>query len=144
MSSQQPSNPQPSPQPNKPEDNKNFKDKLSETLDSLKKNEKIDGLYQYASANTRDTIAYIILILGLILVFFYSFWGGLLVGLVAGIYFSDEINYIIKNVNQIIEQQGMVRSLVLGGTLLALFILAPSVFVGIAIAVALKMLIIPK
>lgn len=137
MSSEQPSNQQ---QPNKPQDPKNIKDKLSETLDNLKKNEKIDGLFQYVNSNTKDTIAYIVLILGIILVFFYSFWGGLLVGLVAGMYFSEEINYLVKHINEIIEHQGMVRSLILGGTLLALFILAPSVFVGAAIAVAIKLM----
>lgn len=43
------------------------KDKLVETFEKLKQ----EGLYTYAKSNTRDTIAYILLVVGLILLFLF-------------------------------------------------------------------------
>ncbi len=131
--------------PKKPEAKKeeSVKQKITETLDSLKKNDKIDTLYNYAQGNTRDTIAYVLLILGIILLFFTPFWGGILVGLVLGLYFYDELISVVKDVNGLIDDQGMVRSLVLGASVLAFFIAAPGIFFGAAIAVGIKHLTLP-
>lgn len=115
-----------------------IKDKLSDTFNNLKKNENIDAVYQYAQENTRDTIAYIVLIIGILLIFFKPFWGGLLVGIVVGIYFYNEILAIVQDLNGFIESQGMVRSLILGGIAIAFFISAPMIFIGAALAVGVK------
>lgn len=125
--------------PNKPKKvDPSIKDKLNETFNSLKKNENIDAMYQYAQENTRDTIAYIVLIIGILLIFFKPFWGGLLVGIVVGIYFYNEILAIVQDLNGFIEAQGMVRSLILGGIAIAFFISAPMIFIGAALAVGVK------
>jgi len=120
----------------------------SETDDfreALKK-EGIQGLYGYAKSNTRDTIAYVVLIIGVILLFFDPsfFWGGLLVGLVVGFYFASEILGLIKHFNDVIAEQGVVRSLVFGGLMVAFFISAPGIFIGAAVGVAIKKLISPE
>lgn len=107
------------------------------------KNEKLDGLVSYARDNVRDTVAYIVLIVGLILLFFQPFYGGMLIGLVVGLFFTSEINALFRNVNEIIEKEGMVRSLILGALVLAVFISAPAILIGIAVAVALRLLIEP-
>lgn len=116
-------------------------DKVSETLSNLKQNEQIESLYRYAQDNTRDTVAYVLLILGIIFLFFKPLWGGALIGLVVGIYLYNEIITLIKNINGFIEEQGMVRSLVLGGMFLGFFISAPMIFVGAAIGLGFKHLI---
>lgn len=119
-------------------DDNSLKEKFNETFSNLKKNEKIDALYHYAQENTRDTIAYIVLIVGILLIFFKPFWGGLLVGIVVGIYFYNEILAILMDMNGFIEAQGMVRSLILGGIAIAFFISAPMIFIGAALAVGVK------
>lgn len=123
-------------EPKKPEERSTFKDKF----DSLRKHEKVEGLYQFARTNTKDTIAYIIAIIGIILLFFQPFFGCLLIGIVGGLYFSPEINFLLKHSNEFIEDQGMVRSVILGIILIAFFIAAPGIFIGAALALALKLL----
>lgn len=134
-----------SPQsPQKPESTDSFQDKFKNTLKDLKSNEKLESLVGYATANTRDTISYVLLIIGIILMFFHSFYGGVLIGLIAGFYFSSEIMAIIKHGNALVEEQGIVKSLIAGGLLLALFISAPAIFIGAALAVAIRQILFPE
>lgn len=126
---------------NKPESPK--KDSLSDKLEALKKNEKIEGIYNYATSNTKDTIAYVLMVLGIVTLFSSSFYGGSIVGIIFGLYFSKELYEIFHNLNDLIEQQGMVRSLIFGGLLLALFISSPWIFIGAALAVGLKHILMP-
>src|ERR1700758_3069298 len=111
--------------PNKPKDDGSFKEKLTQKLDKLKQDDRVDGLFKYAKSNTKDTIAYIILIIGIILFFFMPPYGGLLIGLIVGLYFSDEIMYVITHFNDFIDEQGLVRVLVLAALTIAFFIAAP-------------------
>lgn len=127
---------------NKAEDG-NIKDKFNETLDTLKKNEKIEDIYNYAKSNTTDTVAYVAMILGILILFFEPFYGGTIIGLVTGLYFSKEIMRPVKDVEGFVEELGMVRSLIFGGLLLAFFIKAPMIYIGAAVAVVFKQLIVP-
>jgi hypothetical protein len=97
-----------------------------------------ENFYNYFSSGSRDLIAYVLLVIGMILLFFQQYYGGFLIGLVAGAYFSEEINTLIKNYQTFIERQGLVRSLILGGLVIAFLISAPAIFVGIAFVVILK------
>ncbi|MCB1114388.1 MAG: hypothetical protein KDK62_06500, partial [Chlamydiia bacterium] len=130
------------PSDNKPENSK--KDSLSDKLEALKKNKNVEGIYNYAASNTKDTIAYILMVIGIVMLFTHSFYGGTIVGILFGLYFSKELVEIFNNLNDLIEQQGMVRSLIFGGLLLALFIMAPSIFIGVALAVGLRYIIFPE
>lgn len=87
---------------------------------------------------TKDLVAYILLILGIVLLFFQPIYGGLLIGIVGGVYFSNEIIEVLKRLTTLIEEQGITRSLILGGLVLAFFICAPAIFVGAALVVCLR------
>jgi len=100
--------------------------------------DKMENVYRYAATNTRETIAYVLLIFGLILIFFLPGYGGTLIGLVVGVYYYNELTYFIKHINQFIEENGTAKSLVLGAVFLALLISAPAIFIGALVAVALK------
>ncbi|MEC7839790.1 MAG: hypothetical protein VX777_07105 [Chlamydiota bacterium] len=119
------------------------KNKITDTIDNLKKNEKIEDLYNYAKSNTADTVAYVAMILGLLILFFEPFYGGTIIGIVTGLYFSKEIMKPVGNLENFIEEFGMVRSLILGGLLLAFFIKTPMIFISAAAVVAVKQLIAP-
>lgn len=127
---------------NKPESPK--KDSLSDKLEAFKKNEKVEGLYNYAANNTKDTVAYILMIIGIVMLFTHTFYGGTIIGILFGLYFSKELAQAFGNLNDLIEQQGMVRSLIFGGLLLGFFIMAPSIFIGIALAVGLRYILYPE
>lgn len=109
----------------------------------FKRPEKIEDIYKLASSNARDTLAYIALIIGLLLLFFDRLLGGCIIGIIAGLYFSKEIMAIVRNLEDFIENLGVVRSLILGGALLGLLIEAPAIFLGLAVAIGLKQIIFP-
>lgn len=128
-----------------PENKDPFKvDKSVEKLDAPeKKDEKVHGLFDFATTNTKDAIAYIIMILGIILLFFERFSGELLIGVIFGLYYSTEIQSLFRNFNEFIEEQGIVRGIILGVTIIALFISAPGIFIGAILAVIIKYLFSP-
>jgi hypothetical protein len=136
-------NPAPSPNPDPPE-KKSFKDSFKSSLSDFRSNAKLSNVMSYAAANTRDTISYVILIIGIVLLFFHSFYGGMLIGLVTGFYFSSEILALLHHTTLLVDEQGIVKSLVAGGLILGLFISAPAIFIGMALAVAIRQLLFPE
>ncbi len=114
-------------------------EKTRETFGTKGDSKKIDELYHYASSNKEQTITYILLIFGLLfMLFFNNLLGGLMIGMVAGYYFSSEIIYYIRNIGQTIGGQDQLRYVVLTVLLLGLFIAAPGIFIGAAIVAAFK------
>lgn len=93
--------------------------------------------YDFASSNKEQTIAIILLALGLLLLLLFDhLLGALMIGMVAGYYFAPEILYYLKNIGQIVSGHDQFRYIVLTAVLLSFFILAPGIFIG-AIIVAL-------
>lgn len=122
-----------------------LKDKLKNTVDNLKKNDKVEEVVNYATSNTRDIIAYALLVAGLILMLTESArYGATLIGVIFGLYFSDQIIAFLKNFRALTGSLGTVHSLVIAATLLALFIAAPFIFIGTAVALAVREFIADK
>ena len=115
-------------------------EKLLDTLKNISKEDVVD----YARNNTIDTIAYGVLILGIIMLLFTPYLGQVLVGAVAAYYFSVETYSFIKNVRTNVDHQPIVRSLIFAGALLALFIASPLLFVTAVVIAALKQLILSQ
>lgn len=127
----------PSQEPKKEEES--FKEKLKSSVESFRKNEKVEEFYQYATTNTRDIIAYALLLIGILLMLFDPSWfGSTLVGVIFGLYFANDVVAVAKNLRSFIDQQGVVRSIILAGTLFALFIAVPFFFIGAAVAVGVR------
>lgn len=105
-----------------------------------------DDLLQYFKTHVRETIAYILLVLGIILLFFKPVFGGLLVGIVAGVYFGDNIVNYIKALKADFDKStspaDMAKNLIILGVAIALLISAPGIFIGAAVAIAIKMLFV--
>ncbi|NGX41904.1 MAG: hypothetical protein K940chlam7_00178 [Chlamydiae bacterium] len=117
------------------------KTKFTETFEALKKNENIESMISYTKTHTTDTIAYVLIILGIVWMLFQPQWGGMLVGLVAGFYFSKEVVSLIKSFNEFVEEQGVARSLILGGVVIAFFLMNYGFFIGAAIMIGLKVML---
>lgn len=115
--------------------------KANETIENIKKNKNVNEIINYAQNNTQDTIAYVLLLFGVIWMFFQGFYGGVLVGLIVGFYFFKELIQFVRGLNHYIEEQGLAKSIILGGGLFALFVMAPGIFVGTAIMVGLKFML---
>ena len=134
----------PNQDPNKKENKTSFRDKFKESYDKFKKNEKIEEIYNYASSNTRDMIAYVLLLVGLILLLVEPSWyGETLIGVIFGLYFGQEIYQWAIHYKDFVEEQGFVKNLILCGTLLAFFIEAPFIFIGACVAIGIRQLIHP-
>jgi hypothetical protein len=129
QSSQIPPDPAPPPLPNIPPEPKKHD---------------TDHLLGYFQQNSREIIAYVLLILGIILLFFDALYGGILVGLVAGIYFGEElIDYFVRW-NEGMHKHGVARYLICAGVAVAFFISAPAIFLGAAVAVGLRQLFVEQ
>lgn len=101
-----------------------------------------DNLIGYFKHHLRETISYIILILGIITLFFDQYIGGIIVGLIAGIYFGDEVVNYLKSWNVDKDSKAIARHFISAGVAIAFLISAPAIFLGAAIAIGIKQLFI--
>lgn len=125
-----------------PQDPKpSLKDRLKKAFDSIFEKNRMDRIYNQASSNMRDTLAYVLMLTGLLLLFYEPAYAGALIGVIFGLYFSSEIVYLFKNYQQIVDREGLTRSLLLAGLFIAFFICAPFIFFGAIVAVAVKQLL---
>lgn len=132
---------------NHPDDTEKSKkgyEKFEDTLKGTVKNIKDSEFYNYASSNREQTVSYVLLALGIIFLFINSFLGGLIVGAVAGYHFSKQIVYYLRNLNNIFEGHEQINYIILTGTLLALFIAAPGIFIGAVLVAIFKEIFLKK
>lgn len=102
---------------------------------SLRDAKKLDSLYGLQNTpTTAQIITYIILVLGLIIIFFNSLVGSALIGGVVGYYFSEEIVYYLKNAALIFNNSDPLKAIIISALLLSIFISAPGFFLGVAVA----------
>lgn len=128
------------PKPSQGSDPKK-EEKVSDKIHNIGDSRKVDEIYHYAKQNKEQTITYILLVLGLLILFFNNLIGGFIIGMVAGYYFAPEIVYYVRNIKQIFSGPDQLRYIVLSGLLLAFLIAAPGVFIGAVIVAALKQLL---
>ncbi len=104
-----------------------------------------EDLMLYLKTHTREAISYVLIILGIIMMFFDQMYGGLLVGIIGGIYFGDEIVAYLKSINTDLKAPDLARRLILAGLAIAFLIAAPSIFLGAAVAIVIQQLFLaPK
>ncbi len=115
------------------------KDQTSQTFYTRGDTNQKSKFYTYATSNKEQTITYILLILGLlILLFVNNLLGGLIIGMVTGYFFSSEIIYYLRNLGRTFSGQNHLNDVVLTGLLLGLFIGAPGIFIGAVIVASFK------
>lgn len=121
--------------------NQNKNDKNDHSLQE-KMQDKFEDVYHFAQTNTWDTVAYVVLFIGLLFALFgHSLLGGLIIGIIGGLYFADAIVFRLKHVQEDVKAEGIIRSLIMGGVAIGLFILAPGIFIGGAIAIGIKQIV---
>ncbi len=125
--------------PENPDDHKPISDSSEK---EGKANRKLEELYEFTQSNTKDTIALVVLLLGILLSLWAHLWGGLLIGAVAGVYFDEAIIEWATKLRGYFESEGAIRSLILGGVILGLFIAAPAIFIGAAAAIGIKQMVV--
>jgi len=101
----------------------------------------VDTIGGYFKSHFREVIAYSILVLGILIMFFDGLYGGILVGLVAGIYFGQDIIAYVISWKSGLNSESIARYLISAGIVVAFFISAPAIFLGAAITIALRQLL---
>lgn len=103
--------------------------------------EVVENVYHMARNVQGDTIAYIVLAIGLVLTPWMPLWGGALVGIVFGIYFCDEMLNRVKGFRNYLAKEGMAKTLVCAGATVAILIWLPTLVLGAVAAVGIMALV---
>lgn len=150
MNTNGPSSPKDPNKPNSPEKSsegpfrkagESVENKFKDTMQNIRKSE----FFSYACCNREQTITYIVLALGIILLL-TDFWfiGGLIVGGVVGYHFSMEVIDFLRNIRQIFEGPDRLRYIVLTGLLIGFLITSPGIVIGIILVALIKHFAIPS
>lgn len=87
----------------------------------------------FVKDNIWESISYVVLFAGLILSIFNPFLGGSLVGIILGIYFSQEILDRSMSFKDLVVREGIFRGFIVIAAVLALLLEAPGLLVGTVI-----------
>jgi len=109
-----------------------YKERLNDKL-------KLNKIYDWAGSNKEQTICYVLLAIGfLVFLLLDMFVGGLILGVLAGYYFSTEIMDYFRSLSQIGGGPQQLSTIILTVVIICLIIAAPGIFIGAAIAAAFK------
>ncbi len=84
----------------------------------------------FVKDNMGESIAYVVMFAGLIFSIFNPFLGGVLVGVILGIYFSQDILAKMRSFKELVVGEGIFRGFIVIAALLALLIEAPGLLIG--------------
>lgn len=115
-------------------------EKVRETLRNFRESKKVDDIYLYAKNNKEETLTYVFLAVGLLLMLFNykSTLGELIVGLVAGYHFAAQIMPYLRRIGYLFSGPEQLRNIVLTALLIGLFISAPGIVIGALVATGCK------
>lgn len=102
----------------------------------------LESFADYSKGHTREIIAYVLLVLGLIFLFILPLLGQALIGIVTAVYYGSDILHYINHYQQLQGELGGARALVLICLVITFFIEAPVVFIAGALTMALKHLLV--
>ena len=105
-----------------PQTDKGFTESFKETVTTLKKKVQEERLMD----KKPDLVALILLLLGIIVAFVNVQWGAILVGVVVGITFSQQIIDFFKGISGFIKRGGLKETLIFAGILIFLIIALPA------------------
>lgn len=96
------------------------------------------NMIEFIKEHKWESVAYFLLFCGLILSVFEKTIGGLLVGLILGIYFSDVIKEKAQDFKNFIHDEGIFRGFIVIASLLAMLIIAFGLCIGTIVGALIK------
>lgn len=92
----------------------------------------VDKVREYSKKNVADTIAYAILLLGVLLtIFTYHAQGLFIVGLVGGFYFGEEHFAVLQGIVNVDNRNKFFPAVIMVGVLIALLVVALPLVLGL-------------
>jgi hypothetical protein len=89
-----------------------------------------ESFFQFLMNNKWDAFAYLVLFVGLILSIFERLIGGLIVGVILGLYFSQATKTALHGFKEYLTNEGIFRGFILVIGVIALFIASPGLCIG--------------
>jgi hypothetical protein len=96
------------------------------------------NMFEFIKEHKWESVAYFVLFCGLILSVFDKIVGGLIVGLILGIYFSDAIKARVQEFKNFIHDEGIFRGFIVIAAILAMLIIAFGLFIGTLVGALIK------
>lgn len=103
-----------------------------------KKDMQMHNLKSFLEENRWDALAYLILFFGLIFSIFERFIGGIIVGIVLGLYFSQEAKDKFAEFKEFLAVEGIFRGFVIVAAIIALLIASPGLCIGVVLGAFLR------
>lgn len=91
-------------------------------------------VYRSVKGVKSDTFTYVCLSIALVFLPWMPSWSGAIIGMIFGIYFSEEMFKRIRAFRNYMEKDDQPKTLVLGATLLAIFLALPALPLGALVA----------
>lgn len=117
------------------------KDKLQEKISEIKESETVTEIRNYTKANKFESVIIALVVFAVIMTWFNPMIGLSLIGLLLGIYFTDDITTMCRQIEKYYQTNGWFKIVLFAGGLLSLLITVWPFIVGIAIAVGGKSII---
>lgn len=112
---------------------------MRETLRQKRGTKTHESWMERAAYSKEQAIVYVLLLVGLILLFFIPLLGSLIIGMVVGYYFASEIIYYLRNLDKLgAGREQRLRYIILATLVLAIFIAAPGFFIGAVVVAAFR------
>ena len=97
-----------------------------------------EGFFEFVKHHKWDSVAYILIFVGLITSIFHPIVGGFVVGLILGIYYSDQVKLRFDWFKEFIDEYGIFRGFIVVAAILALLITTFGLCVGTLIGVYIR------
>lgn len=114
------------------------KHKYSDFMDDVKRDPKFAGAVNLAKTHRKETFFIILMAVG-ILISFFHFLGGFLVGLVSTLCLPYDLMQVWKGISHFYNEKGQFKTVIIGLVGLYLLLQVPSVLIGAALGLSVNM-----
>lgn len=97
-----------------------------------------EGFFELVKHHKWDSLAYLLIFTGLIISIFNQIVGGLIVGVILGLYYSDQVKVRFDMFKEFLDENGIFRCFIVIAAIVALLITTFGLCVGTLIGVYLR------
>ncbi len=120
-----------------PQKDKGFTESLKETVTTIKKKAEQEGLMKRGT----DIAVLVLLLAGIIISFFNVQWGAILIGVVVGITFADQIIAFFRGIKSFVQRGGLKETIIIAGILIFFIIALPAGVIAALVALLIRAMV---
>jgi len=100
-----------------------------------------EGFFELLKNHKWDSLAYLVIFIGLIITIFHQIVGGFIVGIILGLYYSEQVKIRFDWIKEFLEENGIFRCFIVIAAFLALLITTFGLCIGTLVGVYLRPLL---